>query len=55
MHTADGSGMMIKHIGHSSILTPIRTLDLKSILHIPDATKSLLSVHRFTSDNNIYL
>lgn len=44
--------MPIIHIGHSSIFTPNKILRLKNILHVPNATKNLLSVHKFTYDNN---
>lgn len=55
VHTANGSGMTIKHAGHSSVFAPTRTLHLNNILHVPQATKNLLSIHHFTTDNNIYL
>jgi hypothetical protein len=44
IHTANGEGMHISHIGHSSIQTPNHELHLKNILHVPSVTKSLLSV-----------
>jgi hypothetical protein len=43
--------MHIKNIGHSIIRTPYRDLSLS---HVPQATKSLASVHRIASDNNIF-
>jgi hypothetical protein len=49
-----GSGMSIQHIGHSLIRTLVRTLHLCNILHAPHANKHLLSVHRFTRDNNVF-
>jgi hypothetical protein len=49
-----GSGMSIQHVGHSLIHTPIQTLHLRNILHAPQANKHLLSVHRFTRDNNVF-
>jgi hypothetical protein len=36
------------------IHTPTRALHLHNILHAPQATKHLLSVHCFTRDNNIF-
>jgi hypothetical protein len=44
IHTSNGEGMHISHIGHSSIQTPNHELHLKNILHVPSVTKSLLSV-----------
>jgi hypothetical protein len=55
VHTASGSGMEIAHIGHSVIKTPYRNLHLKNILHAPQATKSLASVHKLAADNFAFL
>lgn len=55
MHTANGSGMKISSIGHSTLHTPYKDLYLQNILHIPSANKSLASVHRLTSHNNAYI
>jgi histone deacetylase 1/2 len=55
VHTASGSGMRIDHIGHSSLHSPIRKIHLKHILHVPSATKNLLSVNRLVRDNDAFL
>jgi hypothetical protein len=55
VHIVNGSGLSIRHIGHSIISTPSRDLVLKDILHVPEAAKNLLSVHKFTSDNHASL
>jgi hypothetical protein len=55
IHTVNGTGMRINHIGQSSIHTPIRNLHLKNILHVPSTKKNLVSVHRLASDNNVFL
>jgi hypothetical protein len=55
IHGANGSGMSISNIGHSTLHTPIRALHLNNILHVPSANKSLASVHRITSNNNAFL
>jgi hypothetical protein len=52
VHTASSSGMNITHIGHSVIPTPNHNLILKNILHVLQAAKNLLSVHRFTTYNH---
>jgi hypothetical protein len=54
VHTASGSGMPISHIGQSTIHTQDRDLVLKDVLHVPSASKNLLSVHKFTYDNNAF-
>jgi hypothetical protein len=35
IYTASGSGIHIKHIGHSTIRTPYRNLKFNHILHVP--------------------
>ena len=55
IHTANGAGMKIKHIGHSIMHAPSRNLHLKNILHVPSASKNLVSVHKLAWDNNVYL
>jgi histone deacetylase 1/2 len=51
---ANGAGMRIKHIGHSIIPSSSHPLHLKNILHIPSITRNLLSVKKFTHDNNVF-
>jgi hypothetical protein len=55
IHTASGQGMKIEHIGNSVITTPVRPLYLKNILHVPQATKSLISAHCLAIDNYAFL
>jgi hypothetical protein len=56
VHTADGSGMRITHIGHASLPTSsARTLHLKNVLHVPSVTRNLLSVHKLSRDNNVFV
>ena len=55
IHAANGSGMKISHIGHSTIHTPSRDIHLTNVLYVPQATKNLVSVHRLASNNSAYL
>jgi hypothetical protein len=55
VHAANGVGMMTKHIGHSTVSTPYQHILLKNVLHVPQATRNLASVHRLTSDNDVFL
>jgi len=55
VHTTSGSGMRITHVGHGTLCSPHTNFHLKSILHVPDASKNLLFVNRFTHDNGVFL
>lgn len=55
IHTANGSGMGISHIGHTIVHTPNKHIRLNNILYVPEAKKNLVSVHRLTSDNSVFL
>ena len=55
IHTASGSGMTIEQIGHSAIRTPDRDLYLNNILHVTEASKSLISASRLAIDNNSFV
>jgi hypothetical protein len=46
--------MHISYIGHSVLRTLHNSFNLHDILHVPSASKSLLSVHRFTLDNHVF-
>jgi hypothetical protein len=47
--------MHISHIGNSVLRTPHGSFDLNNILHVHSASKNLLSVHRFTLDNHVFV
>jgi histone deacetylase 1/2 len=47
--------MEIKHIGHSILHTPHSSFSLNNILHVPSASKNLLSVHKITRENNVFI
>jgi hypothetical protein len=47
--------MEISHIGTSVIPTPCHNLVLTNVLHVPSANKNLISVHKFTLDNNTFI
>jgi hypothetical protein len=47
--------MHISHVGHSILRTPHDSFQLKSILHVPNASKNPLSVHQFTLDNHVFI
>jgi histone deacetylase 1/2 len=47
--------MKIHQIGQSTLYTPDRNLILNKVLYALEAHKNLISVHRFTNDNNTFL
>jgi histone deacetylase 1/2 len=55
IHTSSGSGMDIHHIGNSVIHTPTHDLHPKNILHVPQATKNLISTSRLAHDNHTFV
>ena len=55
IHTANGSGMTINHVGHTTIYTPDRELHLNNVLHVPEATKSLISASKLALDNDTFV
>jgi histone deacetylase 1/2 len=56
VHAANGTGMRIHNIGHASISTPSsRSLTLDRVLHVPDATRNLLSMSKLALDNNVFI
>jgi hypothetical protein len=54
IHAANGTGMEISHIGNSSIYSPLRSLQLNDVLHVPNAKINLCSVHKISRDNNVF-
>jgi hypothetical protein len=56
VHTANGQGMRISHIGQSTLSTNTATpLCLKDILVCPQVTKNLLCAHKLALDNNVFV
>ncbi|KAM1825968.1 hypothetical protein ACFX13_025380 [Malus domestica] len=55
VHTANGEGLNISHIGNTVIRTPLQPLKLNSVLYVPKLSQNLLSVHRICLDNNCWL
>jgi histone deacetylase 1/2 len=53
--TASGAGMNIDHIGKAIVSTPNCNLKLNNVLHVPNAKRNLVSVHRLATDNRAFL
>jgi hypothetical protein len=54
VHVGNGSGLQITHTGHSSLNTANCPLALCNIIHVPNITKNLFSVHKFSQNNDIF-
>jgi hypothetical protein len=53
VHTVNGSGMHIHHVGHCTIPNSSRSLQLRDVLKVPTFTRNLMSVPKFARDNNV--
>jgi hypothetical protein len=49
----DGTSLHVAHIGSTTVSSPSRSLSLKETLYMPLIHKNLISVHKFTHDNNV--
>ncbi|KAJ0053514.1 hypothetical protein Pint_01446 [Pistacia integerrima] len=49
----DGSGLHVSHIGSLVLKSPMRTFHLNDTLCVPNIRKNLISMHHFTSQNNV--
>ena len=49
----DGIGLQVANIGSTTISSPSHSFTLKETLHVPLIHKNLISVHKFTHDNNV--
>ncbi|PRQ27402.1 putative transcription factor interactor and regulator CCHC(Zn) family [Rosa chinensis] len=49
------TGLSISHIGSSTLNTDSHSFALNNILYCPSASTNLLSIYKFTNDNNCYL
>jgi hypothetical protein len=54
VQVGNGAGLKIMHVGSYSINTDTRPLALNNVLHVPEISKHLLSVHKLSRDNNVF-
>jgi hypothetical protein len=54
VQVSNGAGLQILHLGSCSINTNTRPLALNNVLHVPEISKHLLSIHKLVCDNNIF-
>lgn len=50
----NGKLLSITHTGDAILSTPTKNFQLKKILHIPSLKANLLSIAKFTKDNNCF-
>jgi hypothetical protein len=50
IRVGNGKSLPIKHIGTTQLSTPTTSFQLNNVLHVPDISNILLSVHKFTND-----
>jgi hypothetical protein len=55
IRVANGAGMDINHIGKSVVPTLSHPSHLNHVLHVPQAHKHLISIHRFILDNHTFI
>jgi hypothetical protein len=55
VQVSNGPGLSILHVGHSRLSGPMHSLALKNIIHVPNISNNLLSVHRIVSDNDVFI
>ena len=51
----EGSGLHVSHIGSFVLKSPTLTFHLNDTLYVPNIRKNLISVHHFTSQNNVFV
>ena len=57
IYIGNGQGLSIKSSGYTKFVSPINprvSLSLKQLLHVPAITKNLISVSKFSKDNNVF-
>ena len=54
IRVGNGKSLPIKYIGTNQLSTPTTTFRLNNVLHVPDISNNLLSVHKFTNDTNTF-
>jgi hypothetical protein len=56
VQVGNDAGLHIAHIGQSSIITSAgKPLALRNVLHVPHITKNLISIHKLTKDNVVFV
>ena len=57
IYIGNGQGLSIKSSGYTKFISPINprvSLSLKQLLHVPAITQNLITVSKFSKDNNVF-
>jgi len=54
IQVGDGTGLHITHLGKASLSAHSKSFILNQILVVPQITKNLISIKKFTEDNSVY-
>ena len=54
LRVGNGNVLPIQHTASTSLYTPHTSFHLNNVLYVPHITKPLLSVQKFTRDNNVF-
>ncbi|XP_019200073.1 PREDICTED: uncharacterized protein LOC109193674 [Ipomoea nil] len=54
LRVGNGAGLAISRVGHASIPSVSKPLNLSNVLHVPSLSVPLLSVNKFTKENSVY-
>jgi hypothetical protein len=55
IRVGNGQGLKILHTGSAFLPSTHKHFSLKSLLHVPVIQKNLISVNKFTRDNNVFI
>ena len=55
IRVGNSTSLPIHHIRTTQLSTPTTTFHLNNVLHVPDISNNLLSVHKFTNDTNTFV
>lgn len=55
LSVVNGQALSISHSGMAYLPTPSTTFKLPNVLHVPSLVKPLLTIQKFTFDNNSFI
>jgi hypothetical protein len=55
IRVGNGQGLQISHTGLDSLPSHSKNFSLQSLLHVPQIQKNLISINKFTHDNQVFI